>query len=103
MLFLGKDSNRMVALGWKCHFLKAHSSNEAVGGDPWEFNGFDQVWMNICHSVYPHERGKVAYNLGADPVTSLESAKEHGWVLGDARDNDVFAGLVDNVGVHPEC
>jgi len=59
--------------------------------------------MNIRHSVYPRERGKVAYNLSVDPVISLESVREHSWVLGDARDNDVFAGLVDNVGVHPEC
>jgi hypothetical protein len=58
--------------------------------------------MNIRHSVYSRERGKVAYNLGANLVISLESAKEHGWVLGDAINNDVFAGLVDNVGVHPE-
>jgi hypothetical protein len=59
--------------------------------------------MNIHHSVYPRERGEVAHNLGANPVAGLELARERSWVLGDAKNNDVSTGSIDNVGVHPKC
>ncbi len=83
--------------------MRAHGSNEAVGGNLAEFNCLDQVWENSRHSVYPCERGEVARNLAADLVASLESAGERGWVPGDAGNDDVSVCLVDNVGVHPQC
>jgi hypothetical protein len=44
----------------------------------------------------------VAHSLGVDPVTSLESVREHGWVLGDARDDVVSTCSVDNMAIHLE-
>jgi hypothetical protein len=45
----------------------------------------------------------VVRNLDVDPVASLESAREHGWVPRDVRDDDVSICLVDNMGIYPKC
>ncbi len=44
----------------------------------------------------------MAHSLGVDLVTSLESVREHGWVLGDARDDVVSTCSVDNMAIHLE-
>jgi len=72
MLFLGKDFYQVVALEKEGHLLRAHSSNEAVGGNLAKFDGFDQIREESRHLVYPRERGEVTCSLVVDPIASLE-------------------------------
>jgi hypothetical protein len=43
MLFLGGNFDQVIALRSESLLLRAHNSNKAVGGDPAEFDGFNQV------------------------------------------------------------
>jgi hypothetical protein len=43
MLFLDKDSEKMVILGREGHLLIVHNSDEVAGGGLVEFYGLDQV------------------------------------------------------------
>ncbi len=71
-----KDFDQVVALMKEGHFLKAQGSNEAVGGNLVEFDGFDQVREDSRHSIYPHERGEVTCSLVTNPITSFEMVRE---------------------------
>ncbi len=92
----------MVIIGREGHLLSAHGSDESVGGGPTEFYGLDQVSGGASYSIYPLERGAVAYSLAADPVTGLKAVRESYWVPGDAGDDDVLTCSVNDVGIHPE-
>ncbi len=83
--------------------MRIHGSNKTVKGNPAEFNGFYQVWENFRHSVDPCERGEMTHCLVADPVPNFEAARERSRVPKDARDDDIPACLISDVGAHSKC
>lgn len=103
MLFLGEDFDQVITLRRKGHLLRAHCFDEAVGGDLTKFSGLYQVGGHSRHSVYPCERGTVSWNLVVDPITSLETIGESLWVPGEAINDGVSTGSVDDMGVYLEC
>lgn len=74
----------MIVLGKEGHLLRAHGSNEAIGGGPTKFYGMDQVRGDSSHSVYPLEGSAVACNLTTDPIAGSKAVGECCYVLGDA-------------------
>jgi hypothetical protein len=68
-----------------------------------EFNGFYQVWENFCHLVVPCERGEVTHCLAANLIINFEVARECNQVPRDARDDDILACLISDVGAHFKC
>jgi hypothetical protein len=74
-----------------------------VRGNPAKFNGFYQVWETFPHSVDPCERGEMTHCLVVDLVTNFEAVGECNWVPRDARDDDILACSINNVGVHFKC
>jgi hypothetical protein len=65
--------------------------------------GFYQVWENFPHSIDPCERGEMTHCLIIDLVINFEIVGERNRVPRDARDDDIPACSINNVGVHFKC
>jgi hypothetical protein len=83
--------------------LENSRSYRIVRGNPTKFNGFYQVWENFPHSVDPRERGEMTRCLVVDLVTNFEVVVERNRVPRDARDDDIPACSINNVGVYFKC
>ncbi len=68
-----------------------------------EFNGFYQVLENFRHSIDPCERGEMTHCLVANPIPNFEVVGERNRVPKDAKDDDIPACLISDVGTHFKC